>query len=411
MIKIALMGFGTVGVGIYKIIENKKDDLINILNEDLEIKKILVRDITKIRKITVDKSLLTSNPNEILDDPEIDIIVEVIGGMNPTYEYICRALANGKHVVTANKEVVSEHLQELLELAKENNKKFLFEASVGGGIPIIKELKQIAAINDITEIKGILNGTSNFILSQMMSKNISFKESLSLAQELGYAEANPVNDIEGNDAARKLSILSSIAFKTNIDKKHVEYRGISSIDKVDIFNFKNMNKSVKLMATAMLENTEICACVEPVLLSEKSQFYKVEDNNNMVSVIGDNIQNLQFFGRGAGEKPTANAIVGDIIDIIKQTCHECRIVYKKSKHKVISQKQISNYYFRVTSSNEKQNEVITDLLDKKNLRYEIIEHTQDWVLIIKSIDVDDMKSVASQLKINNIDFCYVRICE
>ncbi len=319
MIRVGLMGLGTVGSGVYKIINNKKEYLTNLLNEDIEIKKILVKDLNKKRKINVNKKLLTDNARDILEDPEINIVIEVMGGMSPAFEYICNALKNGKHVVTANKATVSNHLGDFLNLAKDNNKKFLFEASVGGGIPIIKSLNQVAAINDITQIKGILNGTSNFILTKMMDNCASFNDSLALAKELGYAESNPKDDIEGDDAARKLSILSSLGFKTKVSTENILYRGISSIDKVDVLNFKNMNKSVKLIDIAIKNDKRISASVEPVLIEENSQFANVKDCFNMISITGSTVQELQFYGQGAGEEPTANAVVCDIIDIVKST--------------------------------------------------------------------------------------------
>lgn len=409
MIKVGLMGFGTVGMGVYKVVNSKRKEWINTLGEDIEVKRILVKDLEKKRKLNINKNLLTDNAKEILDDKEIDIIIEVMGGMIPAYEYICYALKHNKHVITANKEVVSKYLEEFLELAEKNNKSFLFEASVGGGIPIIKPLNQISLINDITEIKGILNGTSNFILTKMMDNCASFSESLLLAQELGYAEANPKADIEGDDAARKLSILTSLAFKTKISTDSMLYRGISSIDKIDVLNFKSMNKSVKLIATAIKEDKRISAAIEPVLVDESSQFANVKDNFNMVSIIGNTVQELQFYGRGAGEEPTANAVVCDMIDIVGYTYFIPKLRESKEKYIIDMKVFKGDYYFRISTSKQKEIENVISLLDKSNIKYEVLEKTHDFVLKIKSICTDDMEMFISKIKKSYDNFCYVRI--
>lgn len=411
MIKVGLMGLGTVGTGVYKIINSKKEYLTNILKEDIEIQKILVRDLNKKRMVSVNKKLLTDNARDILDNPEINIVVEVMGGISPAYEYICCALKNGKHVVTANKEVVSQNLKYFLDLAESSNKRFLFEASVGGGIPIIKSLSQIASINDITQVKGILNGTSNFILTKMMDNCASFNDSLALAKELGYAEANPKDDIEGNDAARKLSILSSLAFKTKVSTECMIYRGISSIDKIDVLHFKSMNKSIKLMATAIRNDKRISAAVEPVLIEENSQFANVKDGFNMISITGNTVQELQFYGQGAGEKPTANAVVCDIIDVIKNTYDVHILQESKEEYNIYEQIFNGDYYLRVLTNGEKENEDIINLLSKSNFKYEILENTYNFVLKIKSVYTDEMESFISEFKTYYDNFCYVRIAE
>ncbi|WP_115641129.1 homoserine dehydrogenase [Clostridium putrefaciens] len=405
------MALGTVGLGVYKIINSKKEQISNILSEDIEIKKILVKNLNKKRNTIVNKDLLTDNYKDILDDPEINIVVEVIGGMNPAFEYIKSALKRGKHVVTANKEVVANYLEELLELSEKNNKRIFFEASVGGGIPIIKSLSQIALINDITQIKGIINGTSNFILTKMVDDCTSFNDSLALAKELGYAEANAKDDVEGDDVARKLSILSSLAFKTKVSAESILYRGISSIDKIDILNFKNMNKSIKLIATAIKDDNRISACVEPTLIEENSQFATVNNCFNMISITGNTVQELQFYGQGAGEKPTANAVVSDIIDAIKPTYSVCSLKKYKEKYDIDAHIFNGDYYFRVTTSGEKENEDIINLLIKSKISYEILEKTCNLVLKIKSIYEDKMDKFISKFKTRYENFCYVRIAK
>jgi len=309
MIKIGLLGLGTVGSGIYDILTDKKFMIEKCTNKKVEITKILVRNLNKDRNIVVNKSILTDNPYDIIEDPEIDIIVEVMGGIEEPYKYIKQALENGKHVVTANKAVLSEHLYELNSIAKKSNRAILFEASVAGGIPIIKALNEMIVLNNITEIKGILNGTTNFILSKMTEEKTDFSETLKLAQDLGYAEADPTDDIEGYDAARKMAILSSIAFDRVVNINDVECRGITEISAFDIDFIKNFGFTVKLLGNASVLESNLSAQVEPVLIDKNSIMANVGNANNIVLLNGDIVGELQFYGQGAGKNPTTNNLV------------------------------------------------------------------------------------------------------
>lgn len=410
MIKIGLLGFGTVGSGVYEILNDKKKELKNILDDDIEVEKILVRDLDKKRIVNVNRrDLLTTNVKDILDNEEIDIVVEVMGGIQPAYDYMCSALNSGKHVVTANKEVVSKYIEKIFEISEQNNRKFLFEASVGGGIPIIKSLNQISAINKITNIKGIMNGTTNYILTKMMDNSLSLNDALKLAQKLRYAELDPKDDIEGDDVARKLSILSTLAFNVKVNKENIAYRGISAIDKVDIKNFKAMKKSIKLMANATKNNTSITAYVEPVLVDDVSCFASVKDNYNMIAITGNTVQELQFYGAGAGKDPTANAVVCDIIDIfkIKDSIFELR--KNQDEYSINYNMGEANYYFRVTAKNENEHKQIDNLLKKFDLKYETLKSGNELVFKIKSVNIEEMNEFILEVKMKFDNYCYARI--
>ena len=349
--KIGLLGFGTVGSGVYEIIEESKNSII----KNLEISKIFIRNKNKINK-----SNMTTNIDEILNDENIDLVVEVMGGIHPAYEYIMKCLNAGKHVVTANKAVVSKYLDEFTQTAIENNVSFLYEASVGGGIPWIKSIKQAKRIDEITEVKGIFNGTSNFILYNMFENGYDFNDILKIAQEKGYAESDPSADIDGIDIQRKLAITSSIAFDTIIKEENIPTFGIRNVTKIDIDYFKEQNITLKLIAASVRNNNEYCSCVEPVLYSNKSIEANVSENFNIGSLTGYSIGELKFYGQGAGKLPTGNAIVQDIIDIY--TGGYKNYPYPFDKTLVSNQDLIKGKYF-VRFSNEQSLEILKDVIE------------------------------------------------
>ncbi|KNF07548.1 homoserine dehydrogenase Hom [Gottschalkia purinilytica] len=409
MIKIGLLGLGTVGSGVYEIIRDKKDKLKKATGKNIEISKILVRDKNKDRGLNIDQSILTENADEIINDPNIDIIVEVMGGIDKAYSYISKSLKNGKHVVTANKAVISLHIDELHNLAKENNKGLLFEASVGGGIPVIKGLKEAIKINDVDNIKGILNGTTNFILSKMCDENLSFDEALDLAHKLGYAEADPTDDVEGYDAARKISILASLAFNTNASISDVMCRGITSISPLDIKNFKLMGLVAKLIGSATIDGNEFSASVEPILVDESAPFASVKDAFNIVSVEGCTVGELQFYGQGAGKDPTANAVVTDIIDIINESYKEYEYICNDSIKSGGTKLFKGNYYMRVSPNNVNEIPKIVNNLNKSGLEFKVIESDKDLVLITEQISSDQMEAIMNDLDLPQNSYSYLRI--
>lgn len=321
-IKVALLGVGTVGTGVYKLIQRRADVMVRTIGAEMEVSKILVHNLNKQRE-GIDASLLTDNWQEIVNDPEIQIVVEVMGGIEPARTMILEALHAGKHVVTANKDLLAAHGKELLDAAEEKHCDLLFEAAVAGGIPIIRPLKQCLAGNEIDEVIGIVNGTTNYILTKMFEENMSFEEALAKATELGYAEADPTADVEGLDAGRKVAIMASIAFHSRVVFDDVYTEGITKITSDDIAYAKEFDSVIKLLGVA--HNTEggIEVGVYPMLLNKEHPLASVRDSFNAVFVHGDAVDDAMFYGRGAGELPTASAVMGDIIDVARNIEYGC----------------------------------------------------------------------------------------
>ena len=341
MAKIAIMGYGTVGGGVYDIIKKNADKLCRNTNgEPVEIKYILdIRDFDD----HPEKELFTKDFNDILNDDEVTVAAEVMGGLHPAYEFTKSLLAAGKSVVTSNKELVATYGAELLELAAEKNVNYFFEASVGGGIPIIRPLNKCLAGNEIEQISGILNGTTNFILTKMIKEQMDFASALKMAQELGYAEKDPTADVEGHDACRKICILGSLAFGKQIYPDMVHCSGISNITLDDVEYAENAGYAIKLIGSVKpVDDQHVTAIVCPRLVSKSNLLASVDDVYNAISVTGDGVGDVLFYGQGAGKLPTASAVVGDIIDCLKhhnrvlamswEECHDKSYVvnYKKT---------------------------------------------------------------------------------
>ena len=348
--KIALLGMGTVGGGVYEIIERQKEEMPFKIGAALEVVKVLVRNKAKYAdRIPAEK--LTDVWEDVICDDSIDIVVEVMGGIEPARTYIKAALEKGKHVVTANKDLMAMHGHELLELAGEHHCDLLFEAAVAGGIPIIRPLKQCLAGNNITEIMGIINGTTNFILTKMKEDGMDFGEALQLATDLGYAEADPTADIEGYDAGRKLAIMASIAFHTSVTFDDVFTEGITKITAKDMRYAKEMGCSIKLLGIAKNTETGIEVKVHPTMIPENHPLAAVNDSFNAVFVHGDAVDDAMFYGRGAGALPTGSAVVGDIMDVARNMLFNCNGRIGCSCYKNLPIKQIgdttSRYYIRM----------------------------------------------------------------
>lgn len=317
VIHAALLGLGTVGTGVYKVLKAQRDEMEAKLGSVVEIKKIMVRNLEKAAAKVDDPAVLTNSWEEIVSDPDIDIIIELIGGIEPARTYILSALESGKHVVSANKDLIAVHGKELLDMAESHHVDFLFEAAVAGGIPIIRPLKQCLAGNHMKEVMGIVNGTTNFILTKMTQEGMEFQEALDLAAELGYAEADPTADIEGLDAGRKVAILASVAFNSRVVFDDVYIEGITKITSRDILYAKEMGCDIKLIGMARNTVDGIEAYVCPMLLPSSHPLSSVNDSYNAVFVQGDAVGDAMFYGRGAGELPTASAVVGDVFDIAR----------------------------------------------------------------------------------------------
>lgn len=321
-IKIGLLGLGTVGTGVYKLIRMRSDVMKRTIGAQLEIKKILVHNKNKKRE-GVDESLLTDNWKDILEDEEIQIVIEVIGGIEPAKTMILEALKAGKNVVSANKDLIAEEGRELLDTAQEYGKDFLFEAAVAGGIPIIRPLKQCLAGNEITDVLGIVNGTTNYILTKMFEEGMEFEDALRQAQKLGYAEADPTADVEGLDAGRKVAIMASIAFHSRVVFSDVYTEGITKITAADIAYAKEFDSVIKLLGVARNTESGIEVGVYPVMLPKDHPLASVRESFNAVFIHGDAVDDAMFYGRGAGEMPTASAVVGDVIDVARDLAYDC----------------------------------------------------------------------------------------
>ncbi|MBQ2815322.1 MAG: homoserine dehydrogenase [Clostridia bacterium] len=315
MINIAIMGHGVVGSGVVEVLLHNNDGITSRAAEEINIKHIL--DLREFPDSPL-SDRFTKDFNDILNDESVKIVVETMGGVKPAYDFVKSCLLAGKSVVTSNKELVAKHGQELVTIAKENNLNFLFEASVGGGIPIIRPMTQCLAANKICDVIGILNGTTNFIMTKMIKDNTDFKEALSIAQQLGYAEKDPTADVEGHDACRKICILASLAFGKHVYPESVYTEGISNITLRDVEYASKWGGVIKLLGkVSILENGKIAVTVYPAFVSNESQLSLVDDVFNAIMVNGDATGEVMFYGRGAGKLPTASAVVADVIDCVK----------------------------------------------------------------------------------------------
>jgi homoserine dehydrogenase len=321
VVKIGLLGMGTVGTGVVRILRDNAENIARKVGVPIKVERILVRDVARARKLSVNPSLFTTNAADILDNSEIDIVIELMGGEQPAKDYILAAMQKGKHVVTANKDVVAKYGKSLFDTAAASKVDFQFEASVGGGIPIIRPLKQCLAGNKIQEIIGIVNGTTNYMLTKMSEEGCDFHAVLREAQEKGYAEADPAADVEGWDAARKIAILASIAFSTRITVDDVYVEGITQITPIDIAYAKELGFVIKLLAIAKEVDGQVEVRVHPAFIPQSHPLASVNDVFNAIFVKGDAVGETMFYGRGAGELPTASAVVADVIDVARDIVH------------------------------------------------------------------------------------------
>ncbi|HPZ00183.1 MAG TPA: homoserine dehydrogenase [Clostridiales bacterium] len=342
--EIAVLGYGTVGSGVVEIIDKKET---HHCAEDLQVTRIL-----DLRDFPGDphETMLTKRFEDILEDDKIGVVVEAMGGVHPAFDFTRRCLAAGKHVVTSNKELVATKGLELLALAEEKNVNYLFEASLGGGIPIIRPLSVCLAGNDILKINGILNGTTNFILTKMIQEGSSFAEALKIAQENGYAEADPTADVEGIDACRKISILSSLSFGFYVDPKEIVTEGISKITAADVAYAADADCVIKLIGTAeKLPDGKLQVQVSPALIQKTSLLSNIDGVYNGVAVTGSNVGDTLFYGQGAGKLPTAGACVADVIDCVNHHGHRRLIGWGPSKEDALSDVNTlpMTYYIRL----------------------------------------------------------------
>jgi len=355
-ISVGLLGLGVVGSGVIKLIENHQEKLVHQLGLSVEVKSVLVRSLDKRRDVDIDVSKLTTEPDDVLNDPEIDIIVEVMGGVDEAKRHILKAFAAKKHVVTANKDLVALHGPELQDAANKNQCDFYYEASVAGGIPILRGIADGLSSDRIQQLMGIVNGTTNYILTKMDSEGVSYEDALKEAQSLGFAEADPTSDVEGLDAARKMAILGRLAFSTAVDLDDVEVQGIKGIELEDMQYGNKFGYTMKLIGFASFTNQELEVNVQPTLLEKSHPLAAVKNEYNAVYVYGDAVGETMFYGPGAGSLPTATAIVSDVIAAIKNirlgvTGNQFIKPHFEKKRKT-PDKSFAQYYVRLFAKDE-----------------------------------------------------------
>ena len=350
-INVALLGLGTVGSGVYKVTQRQKSEMMQKLNTTLQIRSILVRNIEKHKDEVDEPAILTTSFEDILEDPQIDIVVELMGGMEPAYAYIRSALEAGKSVVTANKDLIADRGGELLQIAEENHVELRFEAAVAGGIPIISPLKSSLAANEISKIMGILNGTTNYILTKMTNEGMDYADALDEATALGYAEADPTADVEGYDAGRKIAILATIAFHSRVTFRDVYTEGITRITAKDISYAKTLGRVIKLIAMANNTPEGIEVKVHPMLIPEDHALASVNGSYNAVYVDGDAVEDVMFYGKGAGEMPTASAVMGDVFSVARRIAEHSQGSTRDNVYRSIPIKKVENtrssYFIRM----------------------------------------------------------------
>ncbi|MCG2164717.1 homoserine dehydrogenase [Staphylococcus epidermidis] len=405
-LNITLLGLGTVGSGVVKIIEENRQQIKDTINKDIVIKHILVRDKSKKRPLNISQYHLTEDINDILNDNSIDIVVEVMGGIEPTVDWLRTALKNKKHVITANKDLLAIHLKLLEDLAEENGVALKFEASVAGGIPIVNAINNGLNANNISKFMGIFNGTSNFILSKMTHEQTTFKDALEEAQRLGFAEADPTDDVEGVDAARKVVITSYLSFNQVIKLNDVKSVGISDITLADINAANSLNYKIKLIGKGTYENGYVNASVEPTLIHKNHQLAAVENEYNAIYVIGDAVGDTMFYGKGAGSLATGSAVVSDLLNValfFESNLHtlpphfelkteETKEMMDGAEPVVIQEK--SNYYIVISNNNKSLEKVEYDI--KKKLPFhkslQLVERDQDtYAIIVTGIETSPEK--------------------
>ncbi|MCI1693890.1 homoserine dehydrogenase [Aneurinibacillus aneurinilyticus] len=316
-VKVGLMGLGTVGTGVVRIIQGHQEDLQKQTGLSIEIAKVLVQNVEKTRSLKLAEGIVTTDAADLFDNPEIDVIVEVIGGIQPAKEYILKALDNGKHIVTANKDLMALHGAEILSKAQERGCDVFYEASVAGGIPILRALVEGFSSDRITKMMGIVNGTTNYIMTKMSQEGADYTEVLKEAQALGYAESDPTADVEGHDAARKMAILGTLGFHVDMSLEDVDCKGISKVSAEDIAYAKKLGYEIKLLGIAQRDDGLIEVSVQPTLVHHTHPLASVNGVFNAVYVHGEAVGETMFYGPGAGELPTATAVVSDLVTVVK----------------------------------------------------------------------------------------------
>lgn len=355
MIKIAVMGYGTIGSGVVEVLATNKDSIAKRAGDEIEVKYVL--DLRDFPGDPIEDKVV-HDYQTIVNDPEVSVVVETMGGVEPAYTFVKAMLEAGKHVTTSNKALVADKGAELIALAKAKNVNFLFEASVGGGIPIIRPLNSCLTADEIEEITGILNGTTNYMMTKMSNEGLEFEDVLKDAQEKGYAEKDPSADIEGYDACRKIAILTSLVCGQQVDFNDIHTEGITKISATDIKYAKQMGRVIKLLASSKKTENGYSAMVAPFLLSPEHPLYNVNDVFNAIFVHGNVLGDAMFYGSGAGKLPTASAVVADIVDIAKHLNRNILIEWSSKKLELVDYKKAENVFFVRTTADKAKIESI-----------------------------------------------------
>lgn len=343
MINVAILGYGTVGSGVFEVIRTNNESISKKVGKKVNVKYVL--DIKEFPADDPVNEVLCRNFETIVNDPEVSIVVEVLGGVEPSYTWTSECLKRGKSVCTSNKELVAKHGAELVKLAKEKKVNFFFEASVGGGIPIIRPLNHSLSADEITEITGILNGTTNYILTKMSMEGLDFDTVLKEAQEKGYAELHPEADVEGYDACRKIAILTSLAYGKQVDFEDIYTEGITKITDADIKYAKALNKHIKLLGTSRMIDGQVYAMVCPMMIGKMNPLYGVKDVFNAVFVNGNMVDDVMFYGRGAGKLPTASAVVADVVEAARNLDRTLPLIWSEEKLELGSLDDFQHAFF------------------------------------------------------------------
>ena len=395
MVNVGIIGYGTVGSGVFEVLNTNSKSIEVRAGEEIKVKRIC-----DLRDFPGDEAekLITHDFNDILNDKEISIVVETMGGTKPAYDFVKATIEAGKSVCTSNKELVAKFGAGLIKLAKKHNVNFLFEASVGGGIPIIRPLNYALTAEEILEIKGILNGTTNFILTKMNDEGLDYETVLKEAQAMGYAEKNPTADVEGFDTCRKIAILTSLAYGKQVDFEDIKTEGISKITKEDMEYAKALNASIKLIGESKKENGVVYARVAPALINREQPLYGVHDVFNAIFVKGNMVDDVMFYGRGAGKLPTASAVVADIIEAVKYKDRHVGIIWEEEKLELGDIKEYRQSFFVRVPAAMKET-VIQRLPELEEVKSEKVEG--EFAFITPVITENEFEKIISGLNIIN----------
>lgn len=401
MINVAIMGHGVVGSGVAEILINHKDRVSEKAKNEINVKYILdLRDFDGLPY----SDKFVKDFNVIVNDPEVQVVVEVMGGCTFAYDYVKACLLAGKSVCSSNKELVAQKGAELLKIAAEKNVNFLFEASVGGGIPVLRPMAQCLTANEITEVTGILNGTTNFILTKMVSENMDFADALRLAQELGYAEKDPTADIEGLDACRKICILASLGFGVHVYPDQVKPEGITKITSLDVETADALGYVIKLIGkTRKLDNGQITATVYPALVSRNNMLSGVNDVFNAIMVRGDEVGDVMFYGRGAGKFPTASAVVGDVIDCVKHLTARKYLFWEDGREDYVADpmSDITKLYVRSECDENEKSSAYNEIRDIFSTQNIFVDENGKWISFITEFDIESkLREDINKLKLS-----------